>query len=174
VNPLSSLVSWCFFWRSAYYDLYSKIHPGQVCPPERLSVTVLLRPRYHLMLRQLLQMQGGNSSGLGKKLAGSLGWNLPCSVSSSLEPPQLPRPLLGQLTALCVWQPRVRVSWAPEAWRGGPAVERWSGWRRQRHRERQDRAAHPRPGFLAGGGWDRGGWGSKGRSGICLFSLHLP
>lgn len=56
-------------------------------------------------------------------------------------------------------------------WRGGPAG---GGSGVGKGRERQDRAAHPRPGFLAGGGWDRGGWGSKGRSGICLFSLHLP
>lgn len=77
------------------------------------------------MLRRLLQMQGGNSFGLGKKLGGSLGWSSSCSISSLLEPLQLPRPLLGQLTALCGWQSRVRGSRVPEAWRGGPALERW-------------------------------------------------
>lgn len=56
-------------------------------------------------------------------------------------------------------------------WRGGPAR---GGSGMGKCRERQDRAAQQRLGFLAGRGWDRGGWGSKGRSGVCLFSLHLP
>lgn len=78
------------------------------------------------MPRRLLQTQGGNSLGLGKKPAGSLDWSSSCSISSPLEPLQLPWPLLGQLTVLRGWQSRVRGSRVPEAWRGGPAMERWS------------------------------------------------
>lgn len=92
------------------------------------------------MLRRLLQMQGGNSLGLGKKLAGSLGWSLSCSISSSLEPLQLPWLLLGWLTVLRRWQSRVRGSQVPEARRGDPAIERSSCRRRQQHGEGQGKA----------------------------------
>lgn len=34
------------------------------------------------------------------------------------------------------------------------------------------RTAHPRLGFLTGGGWEQGGWGSKGRLGV-VFSAHI-
>lgn len=156
--------------------MYSKVHPGKVCSPETLAVTVRSSPRYHLMLRRLLQIQGGNSLGIGKETGQLPGLEL--VLLRLLQPGalQLPRPPLGQLAALRCWW----VAAGAEGELGTRGTERWpchgevvlleeaAAW------ERQGRAAHARLGFLAGGGWDRGGWGSKGRSGICFLSLHLP
>lgn len=144
-----------------------------------LTVKVYLNPGYHLMLRQLLQMQGRNNLGLGKRLAGSVGWSSSCFISPCLEPLQAPSPArCGQVAVLCCWRAGVAgVSRAPEACQGWPCMEGWSCCRGEQPRggrKRQGKDSSPEAGLPY---WRRVGTGRVGQQGqirVCFLSSHLP